>query len=228
MAQAAQKKKRAPQKNTINSIVERLKQDAGDEAAWTELHGMVSRRVYSLALRMSGNTADAEELSQEAFLQLTKKIQTFRGEAAFTTWFHRLTVNVVLMHLRKKGLQEVSLDEALDPQDEDGPRKEIGTRDRVLAGSLDRINIERAIEFLPPGYRMVFILHEIEGYEHTEIAKMIGCSIGNSKSQLYKARIKLRDLLKLSPAQKTKVGSDGRGKAFKFGLASSATAQYHT
>ena len=102
----------------------------------------------------------------------------------------------------KKGLPEVSLDEALEPQHEDGPKKDIGARDNVLAGSIDRVNLERAIESLPPGYRIIFVLHDIEGYEHNEIAEMMGCSIGNSKSQLHKARMKLRDLLKLSRAEK--------------------------
>jgi RNA polymerase sigma-70 factor (ECF subfamily) len=108
---------------------------------------------------------------------------------------------VVLMQLRKKGLPEVSLEETLEPQQEDGPRKDIGTRDNLLAGSIDRINLERAIEGLPPGYRIVFVLHDIEGYEHNEIADMLGCSIGNSKSQLHKARMKLRDLLKTRRAE---------------------------
>lgn len=151
---------------------------------------------------MVSNTAEAEDLAQEAFLQLFRKIGTFRGESAFSTWLHRLSVNVVLMHLRKKGLSEVSLDEMMEPQQEDGPKKDIGARDNVLAGSIDRVNLERCIESLPPGYRIIFVLHDIEGYEHNEIAEMMGCSIGNSKSQLHKARMKLRDLLRLSKEQK--------------------------
>ncbi len=151
---------------------------------------------------MVGNTAEAEDLAQEAFLQLFRKIGTFRGESAFSTWLHRLSVNVVLMHLRKKGLNEVSLDEMMEPQQDDGPKKDIGARDNVLAGSIDRVNLERCIESLPPGYRIIFVLHDIEGYEHNEIAEMMGCSIGNSKSQLHKARMKLRDLLRLSKAEK--------------------------
>jgi RNA polymerase sigma-70 factor (ECF subfamily) len=174
----------------------------GDAEAFEGLYGLHKRRVYSLCLRMTGNTAEAEDLTQEAFLQLYRKIATFRGESAFSTWLHRLAVNVVLMHLRKKGLPEISLDEALEPQHEDGPKKDIGARDNVLAGSIDRVNLERAIESLPPGYRIIFVLHDVEGYEHNEIAEMMGCSIGNSKSQLHKARMKLRDLLKLSRAEK--------------------------
>src|SRR5207247_4160453 len=173
---------------------------AGNQSAFETLYNMHKRRVYSLCLRMVSNVAEAEDLTQEAFMQLFRKISTFRGESAFSTWLHRLSVNVVLMHLRKKGLPEVSLEETLEPQQEDGPKKDIGARDNVLAGSIDRVNLERAIESLPPGYRIIFVLHDVEGYEHNEIAEMMGCSIGNSKSQLHKARMKLRDLLRLSKA----------------------------
>jgi RNA polymerase sigma-70 factor (ECF subfamily) len=185
---------------TEAEAIERAK--AGDAVSFEALYALHKRRVYSLCLRMVGNTAEAEDLAQEAFLQLFRKIGTFRGESAFSTWLHRLSVNVVLMHLRKKGLNEVSLDEMMEPQQEDGPKKDIGARDNVLAGSIDRVNLERCIESLPPGYRIIFVLHDIEGYEHNEIAEMMGCSIGNSKSQLHKARMKLRDLLRLSKAEK--------------------------
>ena len=174
----------------------------GDAESFEALYALHKRRVYSLCLRMTGNTAEAEDLTQEAFLQLYRKIATFRGESAFSTWLHRLAVNVVLMHLRKKGLPEVSLEESLAPQQEDGPKKDFGARDQVLAGSIDRINLERAIASLPPGYRVIFVLHDVEGYEHNEIAGMMGCSIGNSKSQLHKARMKLRDLLRVNRAEK--------------------------
>ena len=184
--------------------IDRAKQ--GDAESFEALYGLHKRRVYSLCLRMMGNTAEAEDLTQEAFLQLFRKISTFRGESAFSTWLHRLTVNVVLMHLRKKGLPEVSLEETLEPQQEDGPKRDVGTRDNVLAGSIDRINLERCIESLSPGYRIVFVLHDVEGYEHNEIAEMMGCSIGNSKSQLHKARMKLRELLKVRKAE----GAAGR------------------
>ena len=180
--------------------IERAKQ--GDAESFEALYALHKRRVYSLCLRMTGNTAEAEDLTQEAFLQLYRKIGTFRGESAFSTWLHRLAVNVVLMHLRKKGLPEVSLEESLEPQQEDGPRKDFGTRDNVLAGSLDRLNLQRAIAALPSGYRIIFVLHDVEGYEHNEIAEMMGCSVGNSKSQLHKARMKLRDLLRVNRAEK--------------------------
>jgi RNA polymerase sigma-70 factor (ECF subfamily) len=166
----------------------------GDEEAFAALFEAHKRRVYSLCLRMTGNTAEAEDLTQEAFLQLYRKISTFRGESAFSTWLHRLAVNVVLMHLRKKGLQQISLDEADTSQDEP-VKRDYGSDDRRLTGSVDRIGLQKAIADLPPGYRAVFVLHDVEGYEHNEIAEIMKCSVGNSKSQLHKARMKLRERL---------------------------------
>jgi RNA polymerase sigma-70 factor, ECF subfamily len=129
-------------------------------------------------------------------LQLYRKIGTFRGESAFSTWLHRLAVNVVLMKLRKKTLPETSLEETTDPEDESsGPKRELGGPDLLLTGSIDRVHLERAIEQLPPGYRQVFVLHDVQGFEHNEIARLMECSIGNSKSQLHKARMRLRELL---------------------------------
>jgi RNA polymerase sigma-70 factor (ECF subfamily) len=168
----------------------------GDPDAFERLYRLHSRRVYSVVLRMVGNTAEAEDLTQEAFLQLFRKIHTFRGDSAFSTWLHRLTVNVVLMKLRKKTLPATSLDETMEPDDEgSGPKIEIGGPDQTLAGSLDRVNLERAVEQLPPGYRAVFLLHDVQGFEHNEIANLMECSIGNSKSQLHKARTRLREIL---------------------------------
>jgi RNA polymerase sigma-70 factor, ECF subfamily len=144
---------------------------------------------------MTGDAAEAEDLSQEAFLQLFRKIGTFRGESAFSTWLHRLVVNVVLMHLRKKGLQKISLDE-VDNTQEEPVKREFGDNDRRLLGSVERITLKNAIDQLPPGYRAIFVLHDIEGYEHNEIAQIMECSVGNSKSQLHKARLKLREVLR--------------------------------
>lgn len=169
---------------------------AGDAKAFEFLYGLHGRRVYALCLRMVNNPSDAEDLMQEAFLQLFRKIGTFRGESAFSTWLHRMTVNVVLMRLRKKALPVSSLEETTEPDEETGgPRKDIGAPDLRLSGAVDRVNLERSIEKLPPGYRTVFVLHDVQGYEHNEIAGIMGCSVGNSKSQLHKARTKLRDLL---------------------------------
>jgi RNA polymerase sigma-70 factor (ECF subfamily) len=172
------------------------KAQAGDHAAFAQLYGLHKRRVYSLCLRMLGNVAEAEDLTQESFLQLHRKIATFRGDSAFSTWLHRLTINVVLMHLRKKGLNLISLDEALDPSPEYGPTRSFGAPDLRLTGSIDRMTLEKAVEDLPAGYRLIFVLHDIEGYEHNEIATLLDCSIGNSKSQLHKARMKLREALR--------------------------------
>jgi RNA polymerase sigma-70 factor (ECF subfamily) len=168
----------------------------GNAEAFERLYQLHSRRVYSLCLRMVSNTAEAEDLTQEAFLQLFRKIGTFRGESAFSTWLHRLAVNVVLMRLRKKTAIVSSLDEITEPDEESsGPRRDFGGPDLRLAGSIDRMNLQRAIEQLPAGYKSVFVLHDMQGYEHNEIAEIMGCSIGNSKSQLHKARMRLRELL---------------------------------
>ncbi len=180
--------------------IERAKQ--GDAEAFQLLYDRHKRRVYSLCLRMVANTAEAEDLAQEAFLQLFRKIGTFRGESAFSTWLHRMTVNVVLMHLRKKGLPVVSLEETTQSPEDDSPKKDFGAEDLNLAGSIDRMQLKKAVEDLPPGYRMIFVLHDVEGYEHNEIATMVGCSIGNSKSQLHKARMKLREALQMYRAEK--------------------------
>ncbi len=165
---------------------------AGDMQAFDELYHRHSRRVYSLCLRMTSNISEAEDLTQEVFIQLFRKIGSFRGDSAFTTWLHRLTVNQVLMHFRKRS---VKLEQTTD--EGDTPVQIVrGTENPNAMPVVDRIAIDKAIKQLPPGYRTVFILHDIEGHEHEEIARMLGCSVGTSKSQLHKARMKLRDLLR--------------------------------
>jgi RNA polymerase sigma-70 factor (ECF subfamily) len=185
----------------------------GDTECFRFLYDRHKRRVYSVCLRMVGNVEAAEDFTQEAFLQLHRKIGMFRGESAFSTWLHRIAVNVVLMKLRKRGLSEISLDEALEPHEEGGPSREIATQDPNLAGSIDRLVLERAIGKLPPGYRIVFVLHDVEGYEHGEIAEMLGCSIGNCKSQLHKARTKLRTALMVTHAENNRRKSQPRTKS---------------
>jgi RNA polymerase sigma-70 factor, ECF subfamily len=186
----------APSQNDVLSRAQ-----AGDHQAFAELYSQNKRRVYSLCLRMVSNVAEAEDLTQEAFLQLHRKIGTFRGESSFSTWLHRMAINVVLMHLRKKGLQLTSLDEAMEPTSDERPGRSFGAPDLLLSGAIDRLALQRAIEDLPTGYRLMFVLHDIEGYEHNEIAALLECSIGTSKSQLHKARLKLRDALRLHPEQ---------------------------
>jgi RNA polymerase sigma-70 factor, ECF subfamily len=177
---------------------------AGDHQAFAHLYSLHKRRIYSLCLRMVGNVAEAEDLTQEAFLQLHRKIATFRGDSAFSTWLHRLAINVVLMQLRKKGLALISLDEAMEPAAEEGPGRSFGAPDLTLAGAIDRLALERAVADLPAGYRLIFILHDVEGFEHNEIAAMLDCSIGNSKSQLHKARLKLREALRSKVQQEAR------------------------
>ena len=164
----------------------------GEMGAFEELYQRHNRRVYSLCLRMTGNVSEAEDLAQEVFIQLFRKIGSFRGESAFTTWLHRLTVNQVLMHFRKRGVR-------MEQTTEDGetPIQIVkGTENPNSMPVVDRIALDKAIAQLPPGYRTVFTLHDIEGHEHEEIARMLGCSVGTSKSQLHKARMKLRGLLR--------------------------------
>jgi RNA polymerase sigma-70 factor (ECF subfamily) len=166
----------------------------GDEQAFEMLFNKYKHRVYCLCLRMTRNPEQAEDLSQDAFLQLFRRISTFRGESAFSTWLHRLAVNVVLMHLRKKQLPLVPIDSG-DAGQEEPVRHEYGIDDPRLTGAIDRIRIAQALSQLPKGYRTTFLFHDVHGYEHYEIAELRDCSVGNSKSQLHKARRKLRALL---------------------------------
>jgi RNA polymerase sigma-70 factor (ECF subfamily) len=196
-AKRAHKESAAPQSPKTLTEAEAIHlAQAGNAAAFEFLYQLHRRRVYALCLRMVGSPSDAEDLMQEAFLQLFRKIGTFRGESAFSTWLHRMTVNVVLMRLRKKSLPVASLEELTEPDEETGgPRKDVGAPDLRLSGVVDRVNLQRSMEKLAPGYRTVFVLHDVQGYEHNEIAGIMGCSVGNSKSQLHKARTRLRELL---------------------------------
>jgi RNA polymerase sigma-70 factor (ECF subfamily) len=194
-------KKAAPPVSTIasekQSEAEAIRRACnGDRAAFEYLYRSHSPRVYAVCLRMVGNTAEAEDLTQEAFLLLFRKIHTFRGESAFSTWLHRLAVNLVLMRLRKKSPPILSIEATSDPDDETfSPSFDIGGPDLLLEGAIDRINLERCIRQLPAGYRRIFVLHDIQGYEHNEIAEILGRSVGDSKSQLHKARTRLREQL---------------------------------
>jgi RNA polymerase sigma-70 factor, ECF subfamily len=171
----------------------------GDSDAFATLFHAHKARIYSVCLRMTNNAAEAEDLTQDAFLQVFRKIATFRGDSAFSTWLHRIAVNTVLMHFRKKSLSQVSLDEPYSNSDGAKIRREYGTKDNRLAGCVDRVALAAAIKELPHGYRTIFLLHEVEGYEHQEIAEMLGCSVGNSKSQLHKAKLRIRELLAQMP-----------------------------
>jgi RNA polymerase sigma-70 factor, ECF subfamily len=169
----------------------------GDSRAFERLYKLHSGRVYRLCLRITGNPSESEDFTQEAFLQLFRKIHTFRGESSFSTWLHRLTVNVVLLGIRRRRRPELSLD--AKPGTTSTPVQEPSAPDIRLAGLVDRVNLSKAIDQLPDGYKAMFILHDVEGYKHHEIAEILGCSIGNSKSQLFAARLHLRKLLRQTP-----------------------------
>ena len=163
----------------------------GDAAAFEEIHRRYRRLVYAVALRMTGNTADAEDLTQESFISLLRGIGSFRGETAFTTWLYRLTTNQVLMHFRRRRSRPEDLTR-------DGAIPERKTHGAGAANSfpaVDRIAVARAVDALPPGYRTTIILHDLQGYGHDEIARLTGRRPGTSKSQLFKARARLRQML---------------------------------
>ena len=187
-------------------LIKRAQQ--GDSDAFGALFHRHKARIYSVCLRMTNNTAEAEDLTQDAFLQVFRKLETFRGDSALSTWLYRIAVNTVLMYFRKKTLRQISLDEPLS-QDAKMVRREYGSQDDRLAGCVDRIALARAITELPAGYRTIFLLHEVEGYEHQEIAELLKCSVGNSKSQLHKAKLRIRELLVRE--QETRATNPARG-----------------
>lgn len=168
-----------------------------DQERFHELYQTHHRRVYSLCLRMTKDISDAEDLTQEVFVQLFRTVGSFRGDSAFTTWLHRLTVNHVLMHLRKhkRRLQT-------DQLTENGEMPAPGAVGSKPTNIVDRILLSEVIARLPDGYRDAVILHDIHGLEHKEIARRKGRSEGTSKSQLHKARATLRALItQPAPAQ---------------------------
>ncbi len=187
--------------STVNSIadvstakdIELTKVAAhGDMAAFEEIYKRHHRRVYAVCLRMLQNPNEAEDLTQDVFIQLYRKIGSFRGDSAFTTWLHRMTVNQVLMHFRKRTVKyEKTTEEGETPV-----QMVPGTSNPERMRIVDKIAIDDAIEQLPAGYKNVFVLHDVEGFEHEEVARILGCSVGTSKSQLHKARLKLQKLLK--------------------------------
>jgi RNA polymerase sigma-70 factor (ECF subfamily) len=165
---------------------------AGDQAAFEELYRAHSGRVYGLCLRMSADPGRAEELTQEVFLRAWKGLATFRGEAAFSTWLHRLAVNVVLAERRSQGKRW----ERMIGTDDIEPF-EAATLERRAGPGPEGIglDLEAAIGALPEGARTVFVLYEIEGYGHREIAAVTGTAVGTSKAQLHRARKLLREAL---------------------------------
>ena len=177
----------------------------GDERAFETIFHTYERRVYSLCVRMTGDLTEAEDLTQETFLQLFRRISTFRNESAFSTWLHRVTVNVVLMHLRRKRLQ-VPL-ERPDEYQQGSCGHEYGADDPTLTEVIDHIILRRAMGRLSEGRQAVLVLHDVEGYRHAEIANLLDCSIGNSKSQLCRARGNMRALLLPASTRKDRPGN---------------------
>ena len=167
---------------------------AGDEAAMSAIFQGNQAKVYSLCLRMTGNPAEADDLTQDSFLQVFRKLRAFRGESALSTWIYRVAVNTVLMQFRKKKLKSLPLEEPVQGE-RLAAKREPGKIDEQQWNSVDRITLTRAMEELPQGYRTILLMHEVKGYDHREISGLLGCSIGNSKSQLHRAKARMRDLL---------------------------------
>jgi RNA polymerase sigma-70 factor, ECF subfamily len=163
----------------------------GDLGAFEMIYQRYHRRTYSLTLRMTGSQSEAEDLTQEVFIQLFRKVGSFRGDSAFSTWLHRLTINQVLMHFRRRSVKNEKTSESGEM-----PEQTVhGTANPNRMPVVDRIALKNAIAELPNGYKNVFVLHDVEGFEHEEVARLLGISVGTSKSQLHKARLKLRGLL---------------------------------
>lgn len=167
----------------------------GDAGAFERLYRLHSARVYALCVRMLRDSDAAEDSTQEVFLTVFRKIHGFRGDSAFSTWLHRVAMNTVLMRLRLKRPVKVPLESAEADQTPGMTRAELGAADPRLEGYVNRVTLEKAIAQLPPRCKLMFVLYDIHGYAHREIAKIAGCSIGNAKCQLHKARVRLRQLL---------------------------------
>ncbi|HVL69093.1 MAG TPA: sigma-70 family RNA polymerase sigma factor [Vicinamibacterales bacterium] len=171
------------------ALVERCRR--GDLAAFEELYRTYSGRLYSLALRMVGNPADAEDLLQEIFLSAHRKLEGFRGEAALGTWLYRLATNHCLDYLRSRAARAGQVTDTLD---EEPMLTDTGSR-RIAEQTVAKMDLERAVAQLPEGARAAFVLHDVQGLEHREVADVLGIAEGTSKSQVHKARLRLRAIL---------------------------------
>ncbi len=160
----------------------------GDPEAVRILYGRFGRPVFTLGLRLLRSTQMAEELTQDVFVRAWEKLILFRGESAFSTWLHRLAVNVVLNARKSEGRERSRTEQSGDPAVFD-------SRPSVVPRHGDRLDLEAAIAMLPPGARQVFVLHDVEGYKHEEIAQLLGVTAGGSKAQLHRARLLLREAL---------------------------------
>ena len=177
-------------RETDLQLVERCRR--GDLGAFEELYKAHSGRLYSLACRMLGNPADAEDLLQEIFLSAHRKLESFRGDSALGTWLYRLGMNQILDHVRSRAGRAGQLTDGL----EDATVLADATGHRLADRAIDRIDLERALAELPEGCRAAFLLHDVEGLEHREVSEVLGIAEGTSKSQVHKARLRLRGLLR--------------------------------
>ena len=162
---------------------------AGDVEAFEALYRQHASRIYTLACRMAGSLEEGEDLLQEIFLQAYRKLRSFKGDAAIGTWLYRLALNHCLDFVRSR---QAKMGKVTDPLDGDSPIEPRAPRETPIA----RLDLERALERLPAGCREAFVLHDVEGYDHKEVAAMLGIAEGTSKSQVFKARMKLRAILR--------------------------------
>jgi RNA polymerase sigma-70 factor (ECF subfamily) len=161
---------------------------AGDRQAFERLYRTHANRVYSICARMTGSRVQGEELTQDVFVRTWEKLPQFRGESAFSTWLHRLAVNVVLNARKIEGKHASRTDDG----EVDDERWDEAARAPL---HIERMDLAEAIAKLPAGARRVFVLHDVEGYKHEEIAEMMGITSGGSKAQLHRARLLLREAL---------------------------------
>ena len=163
----------------------------GDAAAFEELYRQHAGRLYNMAFRMAGSSQEAEDLLQEVFLHAYRKLGSFRGDSSLGTWLYRLGMNQCLDYLRGR---QAKMKQATDSLDDEGAA-ELAAPMSPTPIAVNRLDLERAIGRLPQGCRAAFLLHDVEGFEHNEVARILGVSEGTSKSQVHKARMKLRTML---------------------------------
>ena len=171
------------------ALVERCRQ--GDLGAFEEIYRAHSRKIYGVLLRMLGNQSDAEDMLQDAFLAAHRKLDSFRGESALGTWLYRLAVNLCLDHLRSRTGRAIQMTDAIP----DEPSLPDAASHRLAENAVTKMDLERALSQLPEGCRAAFVLHDVQGLEHREVGEVLGIAEGTSKSQVHKARLRLRALL---------------------------------
>jgi RNA polymerase sigma-70 factor (ECF subfamily) len=189
-------------KESINTLTMQMseaeaieKAQNGDVGGYEALYHMHKRQVYALCLRFSGNASDAEDLTQEVFLQVYRKISGFRGDAKFGSWIYRVAANFGLMFTRRRRLEQISLS-ALPETESNSASSNWGSRSSAGSLPLERVALGRALTSLPPSRMNVVLLHDIRGYTHSEVGQCLGVAAGTSRSQLYRAHMVLRSILR--------------------------------